>query len=150
MMAGALVFALSSAASAATHNVIPPGNSAIAQYTEAIPSGGGGTPAAKVPTDPTTPASQLSVAAARAVRGRSTARHELARFVGATAPNAKRSSTHGVPPLPSGTNVAGSSALGSVVHSLNGSGGMGLALPVILILLACGFGAATVVRLRRS
>jgi hypothetical protein len=155
MMVCLAACALASTASAATNSVatggsIPSGNSAISQFTEPIPNGGGSTPAAKIPAAPTTSDNRLPALAPRALRGSGAARRELTRFVDATAPGTQGSATHRISPLPSAANAAGSSVLGSVVHSLDGSGGMGLALPVILILLACGFGAATAVLLRRS
>lgn len=106
---------------------MPPGFSSISQYTEVIPAGGGGTPADRIPSSPAT---APPPAAARALRGSGAARSQLKRFVGATAPQGRPSGGGAAP------SSGGSSALGSLLHSVGGdegAGGMGLWFTLILI-----------------
>jgi hypothetical protein len=128
-----LISALASSAPAAARTVTLPPNSAILEYTEPFPSGGGDIPAGGIPTAPSAP---LPAVVARALRGPGLARHELAHFVGVTAPRSARSHRHRAS-LPSPADVGGGSILRSLVRSaLGGGGGMGLALPLILLVAA--------------
>lgn len=135
-----LVCVVAPIASGKTRYLTPPGDSAISQYTEVVPAGGGSTPVGQIPS---TPLGTLPPAAARALRGSGTARSSLSKFVGATAPRVSHASSGSSTPA-----VGGSSTLGSLLHSVGGSGGgMGVVLPLILV--ACLLAAATVIWRRR-
>jgi hypothetical protein len=136
-----LVCVVAPTASGKTRYLIPPGDSAISQYTEVVPAGGGNTPVSQIPG---APLGTLPPAAARSLRGSGAAGSRLSKFVWATAPRVSHS-----PARSSAPAVGGSSALGSLLHSVGGSGGgMGLILP--LILLACLLAAAAAIWQRHA
>lgn len=126
----------------------PPGNSAIDQYLESVPSTCGNQPTGAVQGRPR----PLRGAATRALRSQGTDGQRLAQIVAATAPpKARKAAERGQaagaglasPPAAGGSgDVKGRSPLGSVAHAvLTGSGGgsgMGAAFPVLLIALAAG------------
>jgi hypothetical protein len=138
-----LVCVVAPTASGKTRYLIPPGDSAISQYTEVVPAGGGSTPAGQIPS---APLGTLPPAAALSLRGSGAAGSHLSKFVGATAPRVSHSPSRSSTPT-----VGGPSALGSLLHSVGGSGGgMGLILPLILLACLLAAAAATWQRHARS
>jgi hypothetical protein len=112
ILVGVVGLALPSSA-AALHSVRPPGFSSLSQYTEVVPTASGAAPTTAPAPAPGTRATSSAPAAA------------LDRVVAATAP--AKVAVRGQP------LGAGESAVGSVALSLRGGGGMGLALPAILV-----------------
>jgi uncharacterized cupredoxin-like copper-binding protein len=121
----------------------PPGNSAIDEYLESVPSAGGNTPTGNVIKAKPRP---LAGAAGRALRTAGKDGRRLEQIVTATAPKkALNAAEHpaATPPAPAtGGDTKGRSPLSSVADAvLTGSGGgtgMGAAFPVLLIVLAAG------------
>jgi hypothetical protein len=155
-----LVFPASALAS--THPVIPPGNSGANQYIETLPSASGqgradvrtpsgthpassGTSSVGSPVLPTPVASSL---ARRGHDGRA-----AARFARATGPSGARHRDLAVSRSPGGPKPpAGSSPVSTVLGSLtglSGGGGLGAALPIILVLIAVWI-AGLAIRRRRT
>jgi hypothetical protein len=156
-----LVFPASALAS--THPVIPSGNSGANEYIETLPNASGqgraeghtpssthpassGTSSVGSPVLPTPVASSL---ARRGHDGRATAR-----FARATGPSGARHRD-----LPTSVSVggpkppAGSSAVSSVLGSLtglSGGGGLGAALPIMLVLIAVWIAGLTIRRRRTT
>src|SRR4051794_19415011 len=122
----------------------PPGNSAIDEYLESVPSAHGNTPTGSVVT---AKPRRLAGAAGRALRAAGPDGKRLEKIVTATAPKqAVRAAEQGGSATPSapppGDAPEGRSPLGSVADAvLTGSGGgsgMGAAFPVLLIVLLAG------------
>jgi hypothetical protein len=127
----------------------PPGNSAIDEYLESVPSANGNTPTAGVIRAQPRP---LAGGAGRALRAAGRDGRQLEQLVAATAPRkALDAAQHsGAQAPPAGDTPKGRSPLSSVADAvLTGSGGgtgMGAAFPVLLIVLTAG---ALVLGLRR-
>jgi hypothetical protein len=120
----------------------PPGNSAIDEYLESIPSADGNTPtqdvAGRAPR-------ALAGAAGRALRTAGPDGRRLEQIVTATAPKKALKAAEqpaAAPPAAVAADTKGRSPLSSVADAvLTGSGGgsgMGAAFPVLLIVLAAG------------
>jgi hypothetical protein len=115
----------------------PPGNSAIDEYLESVPSAGGNTPTATVVR---ARPEALRGAAGRALRASGTDGRRLAQIVAATGPKKALSAAGSANPQ---TPVAtGRSPLASIADSVltgaGGGSGMGAAFPVLLVVLATG------------
>jgi hypothetical protein len=150
--------ALCAAAPAAAETIAPPGNSGVDQYLEVVPS-------AKGPAAPGTQGHALSSAVQRKLQSQGAEGRRLAQIVNTTAP-ARPATTKppratrkaGAPavkhaaadrpaPLP-----RGDSPLASVAKAIgdgSGSGGMGAALPLLLIVSTTVLAAVALWR-RRS
>ncbi len=158
---------LPASASAITYTVIPPSNSGGDQYVESVPTASGnrssrvvakgesGVHRASSASGPITPATQAALVRQGRVGRKAAA---LAR---ATAPaNVHRSAVGGVVSgggssgggsSGGGASGGGSSPVGTLVGSLVGAGsdgGLGVALPVALIVTALGVSAVAVRRRR--
>jgi hypothetical protein len=144
--------ALPSAAPA--QSVVPPGNSAVNQYTETFPTSRGPTATKKRGKQRhRSPAEALGSRKARRLASEGPQGRELAAVVAATAPAVAKSG--GPPPggdsasRPSAggngdtTAVGDASALDEVVAQATGSsdssGGMGMALPLLILAAFVGF-----------
>jgi hypothetical protein len=126
-----------------TQTNAPPGNSAIDEYLESVPSAGGNTPTAAIVHDRS---QTLGGRAGRSLRASGADGRRLAQIVAATAPRkAIEAGNGGTTAAPSADTAKGRSPLGSVADAvLKGSGGgsgMGAVFPILLI----GLAAATVV-----
>jgi hypothetical protein len=120
----------------------PPGNSAIDEYLESIPSADGNTPTGNVVRSKPRP---LAGAAGRALRAAGDDGKRLEQIVTATAPKKALNAAEHPAATPSAAapgDTRGRSPLSSVADAvLTGSGGgtgMGSAFPVLLIVLAAG------------
>jgi hypothetical protein len=148
----ALALVLPPAAGAQETNA-PPGNSAIDEYLETVPSASGNRPSAgprSAQDDRPVP-----TAAARALRGRGAEGRAVAELV-RSSPASRRDRGGGdAAGRPAPSPVAeprGDSPLGSVARAVGGggdAGGMGPVLPVILLGGLAALGAVLAVRLAR-
>jgi hypothetical protein len=156
-----LVFPASALAS--THPVIPSGNSGANEYIETLPGASGQGRAEVRPPSSTHPSSSgtstvgsspvlpTPVASSLARRGRDG--RAAATFARATGPSGARhrdlpvSVSLGGPKPPAGSSPV-STVLGSLT-GLSGGGGLGAALPVMLVLIAVWI-AGLVIRRRRT
>ncbi len=140
-----VILALPSAAPA--QSVVPPGNSAANQYTETFPTPRG--PAAtkkRGKQRDRSPAEALGRSKARQLASEGPQGRELAAVVAATAPAVAES---GGAPRDAGSGaisraeaLGDSSGLGEVVAQATGSsdsGGMGIALPLLILAAVVGF-----------
>ncbi len=123
-----------------TQTNAPPGNSAIDEYLESVPSAGGNTPTAAIVRDRS---QTLGGRGGRSLRASGADGRRVAQIVAATAPRkAIEAANGGRAAAPSADTAKGRSPLGSVADAvLTGSGGgagMGAAFPVLLIVLAAG------------
>lgn len=151
-----LVAVLATSTVASARGATLPPNSAILEYTEPLPTGGGGSPTDQLPAKQ---GAGLPPAVSRALSGTGLTRHELANFVYATAPRSQRAQgrrrAKAAPTSrstsTSSADIGGGSVLGSLIRSASGGGaGMGLALPLILVLAALVAVGALVRRRRTS
>jgi hypothetical protein len=156
-----LVFPASALAS--THPVIPSGNSGANEYIETLPSASGqGRAEVRPPSNPHpassgtstvgSPALPTPVASSLARRGHDG--RAAARFARATGPSGARHrdlpasvSQGGGPKPPAGSSPV-STVLGSLT-GLSGGGGLGAALPIMLVLIAVWI-AGLALRRRRT
>jgi hypothetical protein len=147
-----IVLILSLASPAGAAQVAPPGNSGVNQYSETLPGAGGDQPS----SDPGggggagNRGSSLSPKAKRALEEQGPTGAAVAGLASRTAPQIARSGDIG-----RGRDSAGSSdgksAFGAGVDQLAGdSGGMGIALPIILLLSLIGAIAVFVLRRRNE
>jgi hypothetical protein len=128
----------------------PPGNSAIDEYLESVPSANGNTPTRGIAQSRPRP---IAGSAGRALRAQGALGKRLERIVSASAPRraiqeaerrggASGSGSGSASPAAPGADAIGRSPLSSVADAvLTGSGGgtgMGAAFPVLLIVLAAG------------
>jgi len=121
---------------------VPPGLSAVSQYTEVVPTAGGGSPSSGVSGGTGGGASSLPSAVVTTLNKSGAAGKNAAKLAAEGAP-ARR--THKLQ-----VGVAPRSASASVTGAVVGSAGGGILLPVLLIgsiLLASGIG---IVRMRRK
>jgi hypothetical protein len=150
----ALALLAPAAAAPAQETNAPPGNSGIDEYLETVPSASGNRPTGRVVGGP--PARRaLPERAARALRGRGRDGRALERLVRETAPpragpdRARR----GRPGASEPAGAGGDSPLRSVVRAVTGDdsgGGMGAALPAILLgALAAAAGLVAIRLVRR-
>jgi hypothetical protein len=135
------------AAGAAQETNAPPGNSAIDEYLETVPSASGDRPAAGGGQNQAEPA-PLPPAAARALRGRGADGRAVADLV-RESPASRRGRGSDAPPK---VVAPGESPLGSIGRAVRGagdSGGMGAALPAILLTALAALGGLVALRLSR-
>ena len=170
----ALIIALTlpAAADAKRRVIAPPGNSAVNQYVEVIPTGGGSRPSSTLPSGGGRPGAPgvLSPAAERALGRGGSDGHSVAALVSATAPGPPRDakslrvrgpsrrggSSGGAAkapgPLQSDAAPGGAvNPLRTLGAALTGSstGGLGPLLTIILAVIALG-GGTLALRRRRS
>jgi hypothetical protein len=139
------LFAPATASAQVAGTNAPPGNSAIDEYLESLPSPSGNTPTGTVIRVRPRP---LAGAAGRALRAEGADGKRLEQIVSATAPTAAlRAAASGTANLPAAAGGQapaptshGRSPLRSVADAvLTGSGGgMGAAFPVLLLVLVAG------------
>jgi hypothetical protein len=130
--------------------LIPPGNSALSQYVETVPTAHGGQPAGTImPRGPGgsggIPSSTLRALASSGPTGRSAA----AAF-SATAPAARHKHAR---VRAADLSASGSSPLDAVIRALTGSsssGGMGALLPILLAGILVVLSGVLVLRRRRA
>lgn len=143
------VLALPPAASA--ERIVPPGNSAVNQYTETFPTAKG--PAATKKRGKhrdRSPAQALGARKARRLAAQGPEGRQLAAVVAATAPTVAKSeagsggadtgSSSGS--ISRGESLGDSSSFGEVITQATGSsdsGGMGIALPLLILAAFVGF-----------
>lgn len=163
-----IILLIPAAAGARVRTVAPPGNSAVNQYVESVPTAGGGRPTGTIhaggsagsggsgPVAPSTQhalaqqgadglaASALARATAPAAGARPSNRASSTGSSGASG-----AGTHSMPRAGGG----GSSGVAAVLKTLTGSsshGGLGLLLPLILIVTAIGSGVFALRRRRAA
>ncbi len=144
-IAAVAILALPSAASA--EHVVPPGNSAANQYTETFPTAKGqATTKQRGKTRDRSPRQVLGSTNARRLQSEGPEGQELATVVATTAPPPKQgASPTGAAPRGDGfrADVDSSSALSEIVRQVSGSseesGGMGIALPLLILAALVGF-----------
>ena len=135
-----VALALGAVAPASAETIAPPGNSGVDQYMEVVPS-------AKGPAAPGTPQAALSSAVQRRLQSQGAEGRQLEQIVKATAParpttgsRPKREATgpaaaHSAADRPAPV-PRGDAPLASVAKAIgdgSGSGGMGSALPLLLV-----------------
>lgn len=165
MAVAALALPAGAAAKGCTRTLTPPGNSAVNQYVETVPTAGGGCPTSRIhssggpPGGKKTGALPSRTASALAARGPVGAA-DLS-FARATAPaHARKRKTRRVaaghnrsqPPSSASTPPAsggGGDPAVAVVKALTGSGGGGLGVLLPIILAAAVLAAAGIVLTRR-
>jgi hypothetical protein len=154
LAACALALLAPAATAPAQETNAPPGNSGIDEYLETVPSASGNRPTGRIVSGrPATRATPER--AARALRGRGRDGQALERLVRETAPpqarpdRARRGRTSVTEPAGAG----GDSPLRSVIRAVtgdDGGGGMGAALPAILLgALAAATGVVAIRLVRR-
>jgi hypothetical protein len=130
----------------------PPGNSGVDQYLETVPDAGGGRPAGSGGASHQTP---LATTTQRALRDLGADGRAVQRLAETTAPAAKPSGPkpNGPPSMP-GTHVdePRGPVAAVVEHAVanSDSGGLGIALPVLLALTAIGAPVFVLLRHRRA
>jgi hypothetical protein len=138
------ILALPSAAQA--QRVVPPGNSAVNQYTETFPTARG--PAATKKQGKQrdrSPAEALGARKVRRLESEGPQGRELAAIVAATAPTVPKSAdgprNAGSGSISGGESLGeGSSSFGHVIAQATGSdSGMGIALPLLILAAFVGF-----------
>jgi hypothetical protein len=133
----ALVVLLAAAASASARNRVlaPPGNSAISQYVEVVPTASGGRPASGIHPGGGSPGAGsqglLPAATAKALAARGTDGAAVASLARATAP-AVGAGKGPIQPLPAGAGASPATSLLKAVTGSSSSGGLGILLPVLL------------------
>jgi hypothetical protein len=129
------ILALPSAAGA--QPLVPPGNSAASQYTEAFPTAGGAATTKK--RGHRSPAKVLGPDKVRRLKAEGPQGQEVAAVVAATAPSAiqaDRAPRAESGPGPRGEDPSGSSGLREVIAQATGSsdsGQMGILLPLLIL-----------------
>jgi hypothetical protein len=150
----ALALALPSGAGAQETNA-PPGNSAIDEYLETVPSASGNRPAAGGGGSRATDnRGRLPAVVAGALRDRGADGRAVADLVRSSRGSRRgdaRDEIAGAKPTGPVSEPRGDSRLSSVARAVGGgdAGGMGVALPAILLGALAAFGAVAVVRLTR-
>lgn len=158
LIAGVLVVALPAAAGAKLRPYVPPGNSGANEYVESVPTAGGDNSTGSVITSGDTGTSlapSIQTALTRSgPDGRATAR-----VANSTAQRRPRHGEHpaavagGASGAGGGGSPGGAAPAGGVLRSLlglEGQGGLGGALPAILIATVLALGAGRVWRRRTS
>jgi hypothetical protein len=143
-----LALLVPAAASARARKYAPPGNSAISQYVESVPTAGGGRPSGTIHTRGAAGSSALSPATQRAFSRQGADGKAAAALANATAPAARRNASAGQRQSPAASASSGGSAnespLDSLLRTATGAssrGGLGAWLPAILIVATLGGGA---------
>ncbi len=135
-----VILALPSAAPA--QSVVPPGNSAVNQYTETFPTARGPAATKKQGKERhRSPAEALGPRKVRRLASEGPAGRELAAVVAATSPTAAKPEAPGGF-IASADSLGDSSGLGEVIAQATGSsdsGGMGIALPLLILAALVGF-----------
>lgn len=136
MIAAVALLAVPSAATA--RSLVPPGNSAVNQYTETFPTAGGAATTKKRGKRVNrSPAKVLGSDNAHRLEAAAPQGDEIATVVAATAPEATKSDrAPRAGPSPRGEGPDGSTGLGEVVAQATGSsdsGEMGLLLPLLIL-----------------
>jgi hypothetical protein len=146
LLVGCLVLAALPADAAAVSEHAPPGNSGIDEYVESIPEIGGDRPTQHIPSEGG--AARLSRRARRALAAYGSAGSAAANLAGATAPAKRRPG----PREARRAGDAGSQPASALRRAVTGSGqgGMGIALPIILVLTALVAGWVALARRRRA
>lgn len=122
---------------ATAQRVVPPGNSAVNQYTETYPTAGGG--ATTNETSGSSPAKALGKRNARELEALGEEGQEAAALAAATAPAPVSTGNGGASKAGGGSNLdqpSGSSGLSEVLGQATGTssdGRMGLLLPTIIL-----------------
>jgi hypothetical protein len=145
ILAVVLLMAVPSAASARVRKFAPPGNSAINQYVENVPTAGGGRPTGTIKKGGGGGGSGvLSKAIQGALAHDGANGRAAAALASATAPSPNNALTARSKAGLGAAALIGSSPLDSILRAASGSspsGGLGPWLPVILIAIALGGGA---------
>ncbi len=131
---------------AATHHVLPPGNSGANQYTETLPGAGGNVPSgeAKGGGLPAKSLGSANAAQLEALGPEGRAAAQLAAATGPKTPGGSGSSgaaAQGGSGAANGRLPSGSAGLGQILGQLSGasaSGGMGILLPLAIVAAAAG------------
>lgn len=140
-LALAMALGLCLAGPAAAQGVVPPGNSAVNQYTETYPTPEGGAPASD--TGERSPTQSLGARNARKLEGLGPEGQAAAELAAATAPAPKHGKTtggKGAREVAAG-QPGGSSGLGEVLGQATGassSGQLGLLLPLAILAAVAG------------
>lgn len=152
------------AGAAASGTTAPPGNSAVNQYLEVVPTASGGRPDATAsPSASTNPSasshsgpSALSPATQRALAHQGAAGRAVTRLASKAAPASRRTvRRHGAGPSSSGSGPSqpgGGAPLSTLAQSITGgssAGGSGPWIPVVLVVIAVG-GVALAMRRRKG
>jgi hypothetical protein len=135
LIAAVAILAVPSAAAA--RSVVPPGNSAVNQYTETFPTAGGAaTTKERGKRGDRSPAKVLGSDNARRLEAAAPQGGEVAAVAAATAPEvAKPDRAQRAGPSSRGEDPDGSSGLGEVIAQATGSsdsGQMGMLLPLLI------------------
>lgn len=151
---------LSAEASAQAAAVAPPGNSSVSQYLETIPTAAGGRPTASAPPLGGPSSARLSPSVQHAFAREGPIGRKTEAVVSATAPpighrHGESAGAAGVPPQPPSAGAGGSgdppaSTLAKALTGSSATGGLGVLLPVILILIAISGGVLALLRRRRN
>lgn len=137
-----LLLATLPAGASAQRGNAPPGNSGIDEYVESIPDAGGNRPTEGIGS--VEGASRLSRRSQRALAARGSVGTAAANLAGATAPEKRR-----LDPSEEGRSEDAASGPASAVRRAvtgSGEGGMGLVLPVILVLTVLAAASIAVAR----
>ena len=174
-----IILLIPAAAGARVRTVAPPGNSAVNQYVESVPTAGGGRPTGTIHaggsagsggSGPVAPSTQHALAQQGADGLAAAALARATAPAAGASPSNRASSTgsggtsgagtHSIPRAggaglhPStGSAGGGSSGVAAVLKTLTGSsshGGLGLLLPLILIVTAIGSGVFALRRRRAA
>lgn len=144
---------LSPGANARRRTLVPPGNSAVSEYVESIPTANGGRPTVTVnPGGAPARSGVISSAAQRAFGLQGAEGRSAAALANATAPRGQRAGHPSSSP-PAASGESGGGPLGTLAKTLAGAstqGGLGLLLPVTLIVIALGGGALALWRRRAT
>ena len=154
-----IVLLLPAAASARLRTIAPPGDSAVSQYVESVPTAKGKSPTSSLGDQPGALTPSQSQALDRAGPDGRT----LAAVVDATSPPASGAHRSGSHEASSGSGAGGTfpsgaisgkgarSPVSSVLAAATGSGGgMGLLLPVLMAAAALGVAVLALLRRRRT
>lgn len=140
----ALAASLLALPSATAQAVVPPGNSAVNQYTETFPTVRGAQTTKRNPKQKDqarTPSEALGREGARKLAAEGAIGREVAEVVAATAPSGAAERTTVRDSAPAGKEPEGSSGLREVVGQATGtsdSGRMGLLLPLLILAAVAG------------
>lgn len=143
-----VLLAMPVGASARVRKFAPPGNSAISQYVESVPTAGGGRPTATIHHGGTGWSGNLTEATQRAFSRQGTDARAAAALAGATAPARGEGTQHqsgGSSPAAGFTSTSPLDSLLKAATGSSSSGGIGLWLPAVLIVVLLG-GAALALR----
>jgi len=127
------------------HAVVPPGNSAVNQYTETFPTARGAQTTKRKRQKARSPREALGGAKARKLAAEGPVGREVAEVVAATAPsgisaNRAQTGSHGNA-APTGKDPEGSSGIHEVIAQATGSsdsGRMGILLPLLILAAVAG------------